>query len=154
MISLPTTKQLIDAICIELANKVAPAVDDPTVRIQLDMAISVLQTTAMRCANELAWMQEERDAIEATARQLLEALPDSEALATALTTYVDANTASLYLDDAQADYARASEVLSCAIEAAYASGDADHIAAVDRLIDQRHANQQAVTGQFMAVGRT
>ena len=75
-------------------------------------------------------MQEERDAIEETARQLLEALPDATALAAALrrTTTV-ARTAS-YLDDAQADYARASEVLSCAVEAAYESGDADHIAAV------------------------
>jgi hypothetical protein len=154
MISNPTTKQLIDAICIELADKVAPAINDPTVRIQLDMAISVLQTTAMRCANELAWMQEEREAIEATAGQLVAALPNDDGLVKALSAYVDAKTASLYLDDAQADYARASEVLSCAIEAAYASGDPDHIAAVGRLVDQRHANQQTVTGQFMALGRT
>ena len=58
------------------------------------------------------------------------------------------------LDAAQADYALASEVLSCAVEAAYASGDAAHIADVLELMDQRHANQQTVTGQFMAVGRT
>jgi hypothetical protein len=154
MISNPTTKQLIDAICVELADKVGPVINDPTVRIQLDMAISVLQTPAMRCANEIAWMQEERDAIEATADQLVKALPDADGLTAALTTYREGKTASLYLDEAQADYARASEVLSCAIEAAYASGDADHIAAVGRLIDQRHANQQTVTGQFMAVGRT
>jgi hypothetical protein len=154
MISNPTTKQLIDAVCIELTSKVAPAIKDPTVSIQLDMAISILQTTAVRCANELAWMQEERDAIEATARELLAARPDDSALERALAAYVDGRTGSLYLDEAQADYARASEVLSCAIEAAYASGDADHIAAVGRLVDQRHANQQAVTGQFIAIGRT
>jgi hypothetical protein len=154
MISNPTTKQLIDAVCIELSSKVAPVIHDPTVSIQLEMAISILQTTAVRCANELAWMHEERDAIEATAGQLLAALPDAEGLAAAMSAYVDAKTASLYLDDAQADYARASEVLSCAIEAAYASGDDEHIAAVGRLIDQRHSNQQAVTGQFMAIGRT
>jgi hypothetical protein len=154
VISKPTTQQLIDAVCIELANKVAPVISDPTVRIQLDMAISVLQTTAVRCANELAWMQEERDAIEATTHELLQAWPDHHELSRALSAYVDGKTASLYLNDAQADYARASEVLSCAIEAAYASGDADHIAAVGRLVDQRHANQQAVTGQFAALGRT
>ena len=67
---------------------------------------------------------------------------------------MDNKTNSLKLDDAQADYARASEVLSCAVEAAYDVGDADQIAAVGRLMDQRHANQQSVTGQFMAVGRT
>ena len=71
----------------------------------------------------------------------------------ALQAYRDGLTGSLYLKDAQADYARASEVLSCAIEAAHESGDADHIAAVMGLMDERHANQQAVTGQFMAAGR-
>ncbi len=153
MISRPTTAQLIDAICTALSNTVAPAITDATVQVQLSMAISVLQTTAVRSANELAWMQEERDAIEEGARHLLQALPDATALSEALTAYVDGKTNSLYLDEAQADYARASEVLSCAVEAAYESGDADHIAAVGRLMDQRHANQQTVTGQFTALGR-
>jgi hypothetical protein len=117
------------------------------------MAIAVLKTTAARSGSELAWMQEERDAIEQAARGLLDAMPDATALRDALTTYTDGVTNSLYLDDAQADYARASEVLSCAIEAAYASGNAEHIATVIGLMDQRHAHQQEVTGQFMAAGR-
>ena len=154
MISRPTTQQLIDAVCAELNNKVAPAVTDPVVKVQLEMAMAVLATTAMRSGNELAWMQEERDAIEETAVRLLEALPEAEPLQEAMQAYRDEMTGSTYLKDAQADYARASEVLSCAIEAAYESGDSDHIDAVMRLMDQRHANQQAVTGQFMAAGRT
>ena len=153
MISRPTTQQLIDAICIELESKVAPAVSDPVVQIQLEMALAVLKTTAARSGSELAWMQEERDAIEQTARQMLDSTPDPEPLREALQAYTDGLTNSLYLEDAQADYARASEVLSRAIEAAYESGDAEHVAAVGRLMDQRHANQQAVTGQFMAAGR-
>ena len=80
----PDDQQLIDAMCTELNNKVAPAITDPTVQVQLEMAISVLQTTAVRSANELAWMQEERDAIEEGARQLLDALPDAKALQEAL----------------------------------------------------------------------
>jgi hypothetical protein len=154
VISRPTTQQLIDAVCTELADKVAPCITDGTIKVQMEMAISVLQTASVRAANEIAWMQEERDAIEEMARQLLDALPDAKPVADALQEYVDNKTNSLKLDDAQADYARASEVLSCAIEAAYASGDEGHIAAVGRLMDQRHANQQAVTGQFMAAGRT
>lgn len=154
MISRPTTQQLIDAVCIELASKVAPAISDPTVKVQLEMALAVLQTAAVRSGMEIAWMQEERDAIEQTARQLLDAMPDAGELGQALRAYEDGRTNGITLADAQADYARASEVLSCAVEAAYASGNADHIAAVGRLMDQRHANQQAVTGQFMAAGRT
>ena len=153
MISRPTTKQLIDAICVELGDKVAPAITDPVVQIQLEMALSVLQTAAVRSGSELAWMHEERVAIEQTARQMLETLPDAAPLRAALQAYTDGLTDSLYVAEAQQDYARASEVLSCAIEAAYESGDADHIDAVGRLMDQRHANQQAVTGQFMAAGR-
>ena len=58
-------------------------------------------------------MQEERDAIEQTARQLLDAMPDATSRSgTRSTAYTDGLTNSLYLDDAQADYARASEVLS------------------------------------------
>ncbi len=155
MISRPTTQQLIDAICIELGNKVAPAITDPVIQIQLEMALSVLQTAAVRSGSELAWMHEEREAIEQTARQMLEALPDASAapLQEALQAYTDGLTNSLYLEEAQQDYARASEVLSRAIEAAYESGDSGHIDAVGRLMDQRHANQQSVTGQFMAAGR-
>lgn len=154
MISRPTTQQLIEAVSAELRNKVAPAVSDPVVQVQLEMAMAVLATTAVRSGSELAWMQEERDAIEQTAARLLEAIPDAKTLQEALETYRDGLTGSIYLKDAQADYARASEVLSCAIEAAYESGDSDHIAAVIELMDQRHANQQAVTGQFQAAGRT
>ena len=154
MISRPTTEQLISAICVELTNKVGPAVTDPTVKIQLDMAIAVLQNAAVRSAYELAWMREERDAILESARRLTTALPEASALSDALAAYDAAATDSLVVSEAQADYARASEVLSCAIETAYDSGDAEHIAAVGRLMDQRHANQQAVTGQFMAAGRT
>jgi hypothetical protein len=154
VISRPTTEQLIDAVTAELNGKVMPAVSDPVVKVQLEMALAVLGTTARRSASEVAWMQEEREAIEQTARRLVEALPDATPLQEALQAYDDGLTGSNYLKDAQADYARASEVLSCAIEAAYESGDADHIAAVMTLMDQRHANQQAVTGQFMAAGRT
>ena len=153
MISRPTTKQLLDAICVELGSKVAPAISDPVVQIQLEMAIAVLKTAAARSGSELAWMQEERDAIQAAARDLLQAMPEATALRHALATYTDGVTNSLYLDDAQADYARASELLSCAVEAAYASGKAEHIATVIGLMDQRHAHQQEVTGQFMAAGR-
>ena len=79
-------------MCVELANKVAPAVTDPVVQVQLDMALAVLQTTAVRSGSELAWMQEERDAIEQAARQVLDALPDAAPLPDALKAYTDGLT--------------------------------------------------------------
>jgi hypothetical protein len=153
VISKPTTQQLIDAVCIELASKIAPAITDPTAAVQLDMALAILRTTAVRSGNELLWMKEESDTIEAAAERLSEQLPEASALAAALTAYADGRTRGLRLDEAVADYQLASEVLSCAIEAAYESGDEEHIATVGALIDQRHDHQQTVTGQFMALGR-
>ena len=153
MIAKPTTQQLIDAVCAELASKIAPAISDPTATVQLDMALAILRTTAVRSGNEHAWMKEESDAIEAAAKGLSEQLPQASALSAALAAYADGRTGGLRLDDAVADYHLASEVLSCAIEAAYESGDEQHIATVGALIDQRHDHQQTVTGQFMALGR-
>ena len=154
MISRPTSPQLIDAVCEALQSKVALALTDPTVRVALDMACAVLQTVGVRSAKEIAFMREEAEAIEALATRFVNELPDSAGLAEALRSYTDGKSASSYLDDVLADYDRASEVLSCAAEAAYASGDAGHIEALAALYDQRLSNENAVIGVFAAVGRT
>jgi hypothetical protein len=155
VISKPTTPQLIDAACVELETKVAPAIVDGTVRVVLDMAVAVLRTAAVRSAIELAWMREEADAIQELSARFIDELPDGSvsALADALRAYSDAKSSSLYLADVQADYGRASEVLSCAAELAYADGDPQRKAAITRLFDQRMAHENAVTGVFQAVGR-
>jgi hypothetical protein len=153
MISKPTTQQLIDAVCTELATKVATVVSDPTAKLVLDMAIAVLQGVAVRSANELAWMREEADAIEGVARQLVAELPDTADLGKALQSYLDLKSDSRYLAQAEQEYERAGEVLSRAVEAAYADGNADRKAAVRALIDQRMANEFAIVGQYVGVGR-
>jgi len=154
MISKPLTPELIDATCAELSSKVGPALTEPSVKVLLEMAIAVLQGASRRSANELAWMQEESEAIEHVAKQLVDDLPDANAVKDALKAYEDGKTDSRALADAQASYERASELLSCVTEAAYASGDPERIAAVGRLFDQRMANENAVTGVFLAAGRT
>jgi len=153
MISQPTSPQLIEAACAELSTKVAPFVTDPAARVVLDMTVAVLQGVARRSGNELAWMREEADAIEETARQFVADLPDASALASALQAYLDAKSDSRYLADALTAYERAGEVLSCAIEAAYADGDAERKTTVRRLIDQRMTNETSVIGQYVGVGR-
>ncbi len=123
MISKPTTPQLIEAVCVELETKVAPTITESTAQVALAMATAVLRGAAVRSANELAWMKEEADAIEQAADGLVGSLPDSGALAEALEDYRAKRSGSLYLQDALDDYARASEVLSRAVEAAYADGN-------------------------------
>lgn len=153
MISKPTTQQLIDAVCTELGTKVAPAVTDPTAKLVLDMAMAVLKGVGVRSANELAWMREESDAIEDVARRLVAELPDATHLREALESYLELKSDSRYLARAEEEYERAGEVLSRAVEAAYADGDPDRKAAVRALVDQRMANEFAVVGQYVGVGR-
>ena len=153
MISKPTTPQLIEKACAELTDKVRPSLEGAT-QVVLDMAVAVLGGAARRSANELAWMAEEADAIEAQATSFVADLPDATALADALKTYQDQKTDSRYLADAQANYERASEVLSCLAEAAYVDGDQARKSAVHVLFDQRMANENAVIGAFLAVGRS
>jgi hypothetical protein len=154
MISKPTTRQLIETACSELTTRVAPALINGADRVVLEMAVAVLSGAAVCCANELAWMQEEADAIEGVATRTVAELPAATSLAAALRAYADAKTDSRYLAEAQANYARASEVLSCLAEAAFADGDPIRLAFVKVLFDQRMANENAVTGQFLAIGRT
>ena len=153
MISKPTTPQLIEKACSELADKVRPSLDGTTL-VVLDMAIAVLGGAARRSASEQAWMAEESDAIEAVALSFVADLPNATALAAALKDYQDHKSDSRYLADAEASYERASEVLSCLAEAAYADGDQGRKSAVHVLFDQRMANENAVIGAFLAVGRS
>jgi hypothetical protein len=117
------------------------------------MALGVLKGVGVRSANELAWMREEADAIEAVARRLVVELPDATDLGEALDAYLDVKGDSRYLARAQQEYELAGEVLSRAIEAAYTDGDVERKAAVRALVDQRMANELAIVGQYVGVGR-
>ena len=106
------------------------------------MALAVLQGAAVRSANEVAWMREEAEAIEAVATRLVGELPGATGWPMPCKAYSDGKTGSLYLADVQADYERASEVLSCAAEAVYADGDAGRKAAVQELFDAAHGQRE------------
>jgi hypothetical protein len=153
MIAKPTMKQLIDAACTELETKVGPALTDNNAKLVLDMALAVLRGVGVRSANEAKWMREEADAIEEVARRLVHELPDATDLVEALQAYLDFKNDEVYLDRVGEEYEKASEVLSRAVEAAYADGDPDRKAAVRTLIDQRMANEFAIVGRYIGVGR-
>ena len=148
MIARPTTAQLIDAVRDDLRTRVSPFVTDPMARLALDMSILVLGSASVRSANELAWMLEEAEAVEALARELVGRLP---ALAEPLAACPP--TGLRDIGDVHARYERASELLARMAEAAYDAGDAEAIAAVMALFEQRRQTQNAITGGFQAVGR-
>src|SRR5207244_9898798 len=103
--------------------------------------VAVRRGASVRSANELAWMAEEAEAIEAVAQRFVAERPDATALAEALEIHQAGKAGSRYLAAAQEEYERASELLSRAAEAAYLDGDAERIAAIVALYDQRLANE-------------
>lgn len=153
MISQPAIPRLLESIRDELTSKIKPALEDPTLRVNVDMMCAVLNALVVRTEHEQAWMRAECEAIEAAAAEVLPTLGDSAAADAALEAYRSARTDSLQLSEAQADYDRASEVLSCLAEAAYASGDAAAIAKVEELFASRLGTENTAIGEFIAVGR-
>lgn len=152
MITAPTMPQLLETIRDELGDKVMPHVDDAPTKVAIEMMQAVLNALIERAENEFAWMFEEMAAIEAAAGEMGPGL-GSAALDTALAEFQGNRTESMTLSAVTADYQRASEVLSCLGEAAYASGDAAAIDKVQGLIDARLATETAAIGEFIAAGR-
>lgn len=155
MITAPTTAQLLDVVRRELAEKVAPAVTDPQATISLHMIDHILRTLAVRADHELGWMGEEMAAIESVATRVAASdLPGAESVGQALQEFRANVSPALHAADVAADYNRASEVLSRAVEATFA--DAGPLrAAVNALLDQRLAHETDVIGEdFQLVGRS
>lgn len=153
MITRPSMSRLLDAMKIELTDKIIPGLTDPTLVVNVQMMTALLGALSVRVEHELAWMRGECDRIEAAADALVTAQSGQGPVVTALAAYRDARTDSLLVSEAQADYERASELLSCLAEAAYASGDAAQVATVERLFAERLATEQTAIGTFVAVGR-
>ena len=155
MITAPTTAQLLDVVRRELAEKVAPAVTDPQVATSLHMVDHILRTLAVRADHELGWMGEEMSAIELVASRVAASdLPGAASVAQALDEFRANVSPGLHAADVAADYNRATEVLSRAVEATF-SDTGELRAAVDVLLDQRLAHETDVIGEdFQLVGRS
>lgn len=153
MITQPTIPRLLESMRDELTDKILPAIDDPVLKVNIEMMTAVLNALAVRTENEIAWMLEESDAIEEAAGDLATALPDSAALTSALDDLRAGRPESMRLSDVAATYSIASEVLSCMADSAYGSGQPEAIARVEELMNSRLATEQAAIGEFIAVGR-
>lgn len=154
MITQPTIPQLLGSINEELTDRVLPLLEDPTIKVNVEMVTALLSALTVRTENEIAWMLEESAAIEAAATELLPSLKDSGAVTKALEAHQASPPESMRLSHVSASYQNASELLSCLGEAAYATGDDSAIAKVQSLIDGRLAIETEAIGQFVAVGRS
>lgn len=148
MLSRPTTEQILDAVATDLRDIVAPAVSDEAATVTLEMIDQVLGNCSRRAAHEIGWMHEEMAAIDT-------ALDDTNDPATrdALDAYRQAPTDDLHLDSVQERYHLASAALSCAVDAAFESGEEAAVDRVKALIRQRLVAEGEILGQLDLVGR-
>jgi hypothetical protein len=153
MITQPTIPQLLDTMREELSERVLPLIDDPTIRVNVEMVTALLSALSVRTENEVAWMLEEAEAIEAAADQFVPTLEDAAAVTEALEAHRGSPPASMRVSDVAESYQRASELLARLTEAAYATGDDQAIARVQALMDSRLAIEMEAIGEFVAVGR-
>ena len=149
MLSRPTTDQVLTGVMRGLDEIVLPAVTEEPARIALQMIQQLLRGAAVRAAHEIAWMHEEIADIVAAA----EPLGDDPAVAAALADLAAPGDDSLHLDDVQRRYSRAGEVLSSAVEAAYAAGEPTLIAALQDVLQRRSDHEMQIVGQLDLVGR-
>lgn len=141
MISRPTTSQILNDCCRSLLGQIIPAVEPGPAQVQLFMLEGVLRNMAVRAAHEIAWMEEEREAILVYVRSVVSETGDAQ-----LRSALDATSdpASLHLDEVVDSYERASEALSCAVEASLRSGDETMADAGAALLEHRLVREREI----------
>jgi hypothetical protein len=156
VITRPSPQQVLDGVRGELRDRIAPEVHSPTAKVALEMIDNVLTNVGTRAMHEIAWMREEAARTVAVATDALDRLPEGslrDALGRALDDEAAQRTDSLHYADVQADYSRASEILSCGLEAAVATHDPELTASFTGLLRERLGHEVDIMGDWGFVGR-
>jgi hypothetical protein len=151
MMVRPTTEQLLLDCCKELMQGVLPAVSDQTAVVRIFMIEQVLRNAAVRCAHEIAWMDEEIPVIDSYARAVLQVAPREELVA--LLRRLNEAETGLDLDVVVERYCRAGEVLAAALEIAVTDELTDLRQRGEQLLDARHARENVVLAGWSPTGR-
>lgn len=153
MISEPSCARLLEVVRAELQSTVAPAVSDARTRAALGMIDSILANVSARCDHEVAWMREEIADIETVADNVIAAGADPQLRVSAALDVLRAHRSpSDHTDDVGAEYDRASEVLSCALEATLPGSDVLR-QQVRSVLKRRLRREIEIRGDFTVVGR-
>jgi hypothetical protein len=148
MQSSPTTAQILQGLRVELRESLLPEVAAAPARIAVEMLDNLLSNLATRSAHEIAWMRDECAQIEALVGDIAD-----PAVTAALVEYHALDRDSLHLDDVQAAYDRAGEVLSCTIEHAIASGNRALLDASRAVLRLRSEREMTILGGWNVAGR-
>jgi hypothetical protein len=148
MQSSPTTAQILEGLRVELRESLLPEIAAAPARVAVEMLDNLLANLATRSAHEIAWMRDECAQIEALAEDIAD-----PAVTAALVDYRAVDCDSLHLDDVQAAYDRAGEVLSCAIEHALATRNRSLLDAARAVLRIRSDREMTILGGWNVTGR-
>ena len=158
VIARPTTQQLLDDCAREVRDTIMPIVDDPAVRVRLEMLEQLLSSCAVRAAHEMAWMAEECERLERFAADVVAVFPDADEVSVALDEYRRAAASptgsSLHLDDRVRLYDLAGQAFGAALEVAMASGHAELAAEAKAVIHARVDREAECRPGFYFPGRS
>src|SRR5215217_7143362 len=150
MITTPSTSQLVRSVSTELRAKVLPELADPALLVEVEMMLSMLDMAAVRADQEIGWMLQEADGIDAALSAAGE-LPAP--VRAALDALQSSQPADLTYPEVQHHYGLASEALACAADHAHA-GDERLRSLVWSLLEGRVDHELATIGAYVAVGRS
>lgn len=153
MLSRPTTEQILLDCCVQLREKVAPALSDPGAVVAAQMLEEVLRNCAVRAAHEIEWMREESEALVAFAREVASSSLATPAITDALQRHRTGVTESLHLDDVTAAYALAGASFAAALDAVTGAGEVGLTVRARALLDERLEHENQITGEWGFVGR-
>lgn len=143
MITQPTTPQILRDLAIELEREILPRLPDATDQVRLQMVMAVLRQCAVRAGEEIAVLSEEAEAYRAYGTQVAEATGRADVAAAVAA--IDLGT-DRQLDVVSQAYCRASDALGRALDAAMDAGASELVAAGERLLGERVANEQRMAG--------
>jgi hypothetical protein len=146
MISKPSIGQMLRTVRRELLETVAPQVNDESVEITIGMIGTILHVAAERADGELSWMCAETEEIERVASEAIASGADDAALVVAHQRYLSDRCAADTPRDAQGDYDRASEMLSCLLEAGLRSNDSELVTQARGLLERRLQRELEIIG--------
>lgn len=151
MITRPSTPRVLEDICEQLVRDVMPGVTDDAARLRLEMLIAVLNNCANASGSEIALMREETALYVEYATDVAAALNSPRTTAA-----IDAIQASesLLLADVAAEYSRASNAFSDALDAAMDHGHSEFQNRGEEILKLRLANERKVLSGSSSLGRS
>lgn len=155
MITQPTTQQLLDDCAREVRESIMPAVSDPAIRIKLEMMEQIIASCAIRSGNEMAWMAEECDLMEAYCVDVVSALSEeSTVVANALDKYRNDRRGGFLLDDRVHDYDLAGRAFSAALQLAMRQRHESLTQRASELLNARNVREGVLRPNFYFPGRS